>query len=730
VKLIVAKHMGFCAGVRRAVNTAYEIAESGQRCSVLGNLIHNTQVIEDLAEKGVGVILNLEEWRGEDVIIRAHGIPFYVEEEIQKRGITYIDRTCPHVKTIQKLAAESKNAGRSLIMLGDPSHPEVIGVLGYAGSDAIAIPNCESLELIDKEKSYTLVVQTTYPKKVFDNALETLKSWGVDVIAYETICKATVKRQQEAERISKIVDVMIILGDKNSANTRKLHEICQKNCSNAILVQSIHEIQLQELPKDVTMGITAGASTPPSVTKEALLVMNELEKNIEPVMDETEVSVETINEAIETGDETTVEASENTIENAEEASAEETKVETNHSDSANQTFEEMLNESLVSLHTGDVVKGTVIQVTESEITVNLGFKSDAIVAKNEFTDDANAELKDLVSPGDPIEVLVMRVNDGDGNVVASKRRLEAQTNYKLIEQAFNEKTAVVGKVQDLVKGGLIASIFGNRVFVPSSQISNRYVEDLSQFKGQELNFQILEYDRSKRRIVAGRRELAAQEQKERRDALYAVLEVGKKVDGVVSRIADFGAFVDLGGVDGLIHISELAWRRVRKVSDVLSEGDEVSVTVIDVDVEKNKISLSLKDIANNPWSNIVEKYPLGNLVEGKVVRLAPFGAFVSLEDGVDGLVHISQIAEKHVAKPEDELTVGQDITVKVTEIDEANKKISLSKKQADIELRGDVEYDDDYDDDYYDDDYDDDYDDEAEDQTPADIEDEVESTEE
>ena len=716
MKFIVAKHMGFCAGVMRAVNTAYEMSENDKKCSTYGKLIHNEQVIENLAEKGVGIIENLEEWRGEDVVIRAHGVPFFVEKEMQKRGIDYIDRTCPHVKTIQKLAAESKSLKRSLIMLGDPTHPEVIGVLAYADTDAIAIASYEDLEKIDKKKPYTLVVQTTYPKKVFDKVLETLKSWDVDVIAHETICNATVKRQQEAERISKIVDVMIVLGDKNSANTLKLHEICQKNCSNTILAQSIHQIQLQELPKGVTIGLTAGASTPPSVTKEALLVMNELEKNIEPAMEETEVNADTTNEVVD-----------NAVENAEEASVETSE----DNDPANQTFEEMLNESLVSLHTGDVVKGTVIQVTESEITVNLGFKSDAIVAKNEFTDDANAELKDLVSPGDSIEVLVMRVNDGDGNVVASKRRLEAQTNYKLIEQAFNEKTTVVGKVQDLVKGGLIASVFGNRVFVPSSQISNRYVEDLSLFKGQELNFQILEFDRSKRRIVAGRRELATLEQKERRDALYAVLEVGKKIDGVVSRIADFGAFVDLGGVDGLIHISELAWRRVRKVSDVLSEGDEVSVTVIDVDVEKNKISLSLKDISNNPWSNISEKYPVGNLVEGKVVRLAPFGAFVSLEDGVDGLVHISQIAEKHVAKPEDELSVGQDITVKVTEVDEANKKISLSKKQADMELRGDVEYDDDYDDDdYYDDDYDDDYDDEeADEQAPADIDEDAENTE-
>lgn len=359
-------------------------------------------------------------------------------------------------------------------------------------------------------------------------------------------------------------------------------------------------------------------------------------------------------------------------------------------DSDGQSFEEMLNESFVTLHTGDVVKGTVIQVTNSEITVNLGYKSDGIITKGEFTDDSNSDLSALVNIGDAIEVLVMRVNDGDGNVLVSKRRLEAQTNYKLIEQAFNDKAVVTGRIQDLVKGGLIANVFGNRVFVPSSQISNRYVEDLSVFKGKEFNFNILEFDRSKRRIVAGRRELASQEQKVRREELFASLEVGQKIEGTVSRITDFGAFIDLGGADGLVHISELAWRRVKKVSDILSVGEAVTVTVIDINPEKNKISLTLKDINNNPWNNVAEKYPVGSIVEGRVVRMAPFGAFVNLEDGVDGLVHVSQISDKHVVKPDDELSVNQLVTVKVTDVDGENKKISLSKKLADAELYGDT----------------------------------------
>ncbi|MCL2399212.1 MAG: bifunctional 4-hydroxy-3-methylbut-2-enyl diphosphate reductase/30S ribosomal protein S1 [Defluviitaleaceae bacterium] len=644
MKIIIAEHLGFCAGVAQAVDTAYEMADSiavssdtEKKCATLGPLIHNRLVTDDLAQKGIGILDSLDRWQGEELIIRAHGISPFIEQELINRNIPYVDRTCPHVKTIHRKAEESKNQKRTLIVLGQRDHPEIMGIIGYAGDDIIIAENTEDLYGLSPLRKYTLVVQTTYNREDYEQKVSLLKDCGLDVIIYDTICDATTKRQQEAERLSKIVDIMLVLGDPDSANSKKLCEICNKYCKSTFFGRNIHDIQLQDLSINDTIGITAGASTPPAVIKEALLVMSMLEKNME--------SAATKEEAL-----------------------------------SGQSFEDMLNESFVTLHTGDVVKGTVIQVTNSEITVNLGYKSDGTITRNEFTDDSNADLQDLAKPGDVIEVLVMRVNDGDGNVLVSKRRLDAQTNSKLIEQAFNEKSVVKGRILDLVKGGLIASIFGNRVFVPSSQISNRYVEDLSEFKGKEFNFNILEFDRSKKRIVAGRRDLAAQEQKALREELFASLEVGQKLEGSVSRITDFGAFVDLNGADGLVHISELAWRRVRKVSDVLAVGDKVTVTVIEINQEKSKISLTLKDIDNNPWNNVMDRYPVDSIVEGKVVRMAAFGAFVSLEDGVDGLVHVSQIAHHHVAKPEDELSVGQAITVKVTDIDIENRKIGLSKK--------------------------------------------------
>ena len=343
----------------------------------------------------------------------------------------------------------------------------------------------------------------------------------------------------------------------------------------------------------------------------------------------------------------------------------------------------MLEESLVTLHTGDVVKGTVIQVVNEEVSVNLGFKSDGIISRGEFSSDPNVIPSKTVQPGDEIEVFVVRVNDGDGNVMLSRKRIETQKGIEEIEAAYNDKTVVTGVVEKVVKGGLIAVVNGVNVFIPSSQVSNRFIEDLSVFNGQKLEFNIIEVDRVKRRFIGGRKALVEQEIAAKRAALFETIQAGSKVTGTVSRLTDFGAFVDLGGVDGLIHISEMSWGRISNPREVLKEGQTVEVFVLDVDKEKGKISLSLKDADMNPWKLAADKYAVGSIVEGKVVRMVPFGAFVELEPGVDGLVHISQIANKHVVKPEDELKVGEMIKVKVLEVNPEQKKISLSKRQAD-----------------------------------------------
>lgn len=389
--------------------------------------------------------------------------------------------------------------------------------------------------------------------------------------------------------------------------------------------------------KNDKIGITAGASTPPAIIKEVIGTMSEA-----------------LNDAVQN----------------------------NGGSEGELTFEQMLNESLTTLHTGDVVKGTVISISNEEVSVNLNYKSDGIIPKGEFSRDANVLPSKVLQPGDEIEVFVVRVNDGDGNVLLSRKRIEDQKGMEEIEAAYNNKEVITGKVTDVVKGGLITVVNGVRVFIPSSQVSNRFIEDLNVFKGQDLEFNIIELDKVKRRIIGGRKALIEKELLEKKAALFEKLEVGSKIKGTVSRITDFGAFVDLGGVDGLIHISEMSWGRITNPKEVLKEGQEVEAIILDVDKEKGKISLSLKDSSQNPWTLAVEKYPVGSITEGKVVRMVPFGAFVELEAGVDGLVHISQIANKHVVKPEDELKVGQMIKVKVLEVNAEQKKISLSKRQA------------------------------------------------
>nr|WP_294582571.1 bifunctional 4-hydroxy-3-methylbut-2-enyl diphosphate reductase/30S ribosomal protein S1 [uncultured Anaerotignum sp.] len=635
----VAESAGFCFGVKRAIEMAYEAIGVEPKLYSYGQLIHNKTVTDDLASKGLQIVEDLDGLTEGTLLIRSHGVGKALYDEAEAKGLKILDGTCPFVKKIHNIVHEKLAEGMGIIIVGDGTHPEVIGINGWCENAAVILEDEEAAktkEIPEKEK-YAVVVQTTFRQAKFDKILEILQDRGVNMEVHNTICSATEKRQTEAEELSKTVDKMIVIGGKNSSNTQKLVEICAKNCGNTVHIETICDLVLNNFGKDDKIGITAGASTPPAIIKEVVVTMSE--------------------------------ALENAVQNlggSEEA-----------------TFEQMLEESLVTLHTGDVVKGTVIQVVNEEVSVNLGFKSDGIIARGEFSSDPTVIPSKTVQPGDEIEVFVVRVNDGDGNVMLSRKRIEAQKGIEEIEAAYNDKAVVTGTVTNVVKGGLIAVVNGVNVFIPSSQVSNRFIEDLSVFNGQELEFNIIEVDRVKRRFIGGRKALVEQEIAAKRAALFETIQAGSRVNGTVSRLTDFGAFVDLGGVDGLIHISEMSWGRISNPKEVLKEGQEVEVFVLDVDKEKGKISLSLKDADKNPWKLAAEKYAVGSIVEGKVVRMVPFGAFVELEPGVDGLVHISQIANKHVVKPEDELKVGEIINVKVLEVNPEQKKISLSKRQAD-----------------------------------------------
>ncbi len=639
MQIQVAKSAGFCFGVNRAMETVQNAIGTGT-IYTYGPIIHNKTVIEDLEKQGVYVLEDLSQAApGSTIVIRSHGVGKRVYDDIHRRGLRLLDGTCPFVKKIHQIVAEAVQNGNGVIIIGNPIHPEIVGIRGWCSQAEILEEASQVAERAwDMALPYTVVVQTTFRQSKFDQIIAALQEQGLLLNVHNTICSATETRQKEAVELSQKVDKMIVIGDKHSSNTQKLYEICRKFCKNTYNIETFHDLVLNNFNGDDKIGITAGASTPSAIIKEAICVMSEIQ-----------------NEAVQ----------------------EEEK-----------TFQQMLDESFVTLHTGDIVKGTVISISNEEVSVNLGYKSDGIIARDEYSSDKNALPSKELKPGDEIEVYVVRVNDGDGNVQLSRKRLESMKGWEDLQKAFEDQTTVDGKITDVVKGGLIAMVNGVRVFIPSSQVSNRFVEDLSIYKGQTLTFNIIEMDRSKHRIIGGRRALIEKENAAKREALFASLEPGKKVTGTVSRLTDFGAFVNLGGIDGLIHISEMSWGRISNPRDVLKEGETVEVMVLDVDKEKGKISLSLKDVTENPWNKVAEKYPVGSIVEGKVVRMVPFGAFVELEVGVDGLVHISQIANKHVVKPEDELKIGEIIRVKVLDVNPEAKKISLSKREADAVVDG------------------------------------------
>ncbi|MCQ4725056.1 bifunctional 4-hydroxy-3-methylbut-2-enyl diphosphate reductase/30S ribosomal protein S1 [Anaerotignum faecicola] len=638
MEIIVAKSAGFCFGVSRAVEAVYNAVGNGD-IYTYGPIIHNKTVTDELAKKGVKIINSIDEIENGTVILRSHGVGEEVYKEIERAGIKLIDGTCPFVKKIHDIVKEDFENGCKIIIIGDSLHPEVIGINGWCRNSAVIVESAKEAETaeLDTRQKYSAVVQTTFRASRFNEIIDVLKRRISHIKVTNTICSATEKRQTEAIELSKNVDKMIVIGDRKSSNTQKLYEICKKNCDKTYNIETFEDLVLNIFNNNDKIGITAGASTPSAIIKEVIGTMSE-----------------NLNDAVQK------------IEGEEEMS-----------------FQQMLDESFVTLHTGDIVKGTVIHINNEEVSVNLGYKSDGIIPRDEYSSDVNSVPSKELQPGDEIEVFVVRVNDGDGNVLLSRKRLESMKGMEDLQKAFEEKTVVEGKVTEVVKGGIIAVVNGVKVFIPSSQISNRFVEDLSVYKGQTIEFEIIELDRSKRRIIGGRKALIEKENAAKKEALFATIEAGKKVTGTVSRITDFGAFVNLGGIDGLIHISEMSWGRITNPREVLKEGDTVEVVVLEADKEKGKISLSLKDVTPNPWSLAAEKYPVGSIVEGKVVRMVPFGAFVELEVGVDGLVHISQISSKHVVKPEDELKIGEIIKVKVLEVNTEAKKISLSKKEAD-----------------------------------------------
>ncbi|MBU5449671.1 bifunctional 4-hydroxy-3-methylbut-2-enyl diphosphate reductase/30S ribosomal protein S1 [Acetivibrio sp. MSJd-27] len=628
----VAKNAGFCFGVDRAVSATYEqLKESEKKLFTLGEIIHNEQVIADLEKKGVSVIENLKDVNPvtDKVIIRAHGVSKQIYDELEARNIEYLDCTCPYVKKIHNIVHEKFLDGYHIVVIGKSQHPEVIGINGWCENTATILYDEEKcLQDLKKYDKMAIVAQTTIDKVKFYKIIKILKNYCNEIQIFDTICSATSKRQDEAEKIAKESDVMIVVGGKDSSNSKELYLKCKHLCPQTYLIQTADQLAGKERFSGKKIGITAGASTPAYIIKEVLNIMSE-EKNIS---------------------------------NGEENFAD--------------ILEQYLNSSI---HTGQVIKGTVDRVSATEVNVNIpGYKGVGVISLDNLTDDPQVKANDLLNVGDEIEAFVIKTNDVEGIVQLSKKRVDSMKNIEKIKEAFETQEILTGKVVEINKGGLSALVNHVKVFVPNSLATERYTEDISFLMGTEVSLKIIDFNEQRRRAVGSIKAVLMEKKKEQQEKFWADAEVGKAYSGVVKSLTNFGAFVDLGGVDGLIHITELSWGRIKHPSEIVNVGDIVDVYIKDLDTENKKISLGFKKAEDNPWLKVQNEMKVGDVINVKVVRLVPFGAFAEVIPFVDGLIHISQISDKRIAKPADVLTIGEQVDAKIIELDIEKQKISLS----------------------------------------------------
>lgn len=713
MRVIVAKNAGFCFGVRRAVELARKEARERGKVYTWGKLIHNEDVVKSLSEEGILPVETLGELSaGDTLIIRAHGAPPSLYTACEERGIRTVDATCPFVERIHPIVQAAAHSGIPVYIAGKRTHPEVIGTAGWAEGKAVILETPAESEQAEVGEEGCLVAQTTLSERTFDEIASILRCRVPHLVVHNTICRTTRTRQEEAEALSKRCTKMLVLGSGGSANTVALANLCKIHCPDTKMIDCIGKIPLELFKLDDIIGLVTGASTPDPMIREVIQGMSELEKTTietneaeapaEVVAETTEQAVE---EAVVAAEEPVVAAEEKAEEavaeveaKAEEAVAEvEAKAEETVEAAAEavqevaapvkdaaEDFQQAIDSSIRRIRPGQIVTGTVIGITDSEVLVNVGYKSDGYIPRAEFSTDPEAEID--VKEGEEIDVEVVKVNDGEGNVLLSRKNVQSKKFWDDLMAEETEGKTLETVVKEVVKGGLIAEMEGGvRAFIPASHVSTKYVENLSEYVGKTVKVKVLEIDKQRKRIVASIKQVLLEEAAAREQEKWDSLVVGSKIHGIVRRITDFGAFVDIGGLDGLIHVTDAAWGRVKHPSDVLSVNQEVDVLILGVDKEKKRISLGYKQLQPKPWTMAGEKYPVGSIVEGKVVRIVPFGAFVALEPTIDGLIHISQVATRRIEKVEDELKVGDIVRCKVLEVNPEAKRISLSRKEATLE---------------------------------------------
>ena len=665
-QIILAKTAGFCFGVDRAVNLVYELVGEGKKVCTLGPIIHNAQLVADLESKGVKIIDDISQApQGYTVVVRTHGVEKSVLDELETKGIDYVNATCPFVTKIHNIV-KKQDENTVVLIAGDKNHPEVLGIKSYCKGDSYVFKNEEELtEIIQKyeiaqKNDVICVAQTTFSLNEQKKCKKIFKKLCTNCKIFDTICNATSDRQNEAEELSKNSDAMIVVGGRHSSNTCKLRDTGEANCPT-FLIETADELASLDLSKYNVIGVTAGASTPSVIIKEVLKSMSEeiKEKEVETTSAVTEEVVET-------------------AENADKA----TKPAVKASADGEASFEELLNESFKENENSKVVTGTVVRITPTEVFVDVpGRKQTGVVAFDDLSSENISKCEDVVAVGDEIQLVIMKTDDQDGVLKLSKRLFDAVKGWDEIVAAKENDEILEGQVTAVIRGGVLVSAKGTRVFVPASLTGVPRNQELSVLKDATVKFKIIDINPARRRAVGSIKVVSDAERKEKQEALWATLKVGDKVKGTVKSLTSYGAFVDLGGIDGMVHISELSWSRIKHPSEVVNVGDVVEVTIKSLDEETKKISLGFKNIEDNPWEILKRDYPVGSVVDAKIVSFATFGAFANILPTVDGLIHISQISWDRIKAPQDVLKIGDVVKAKIIEIDFDKKRVSLSMKE-------------------------------------------------
>ena len=676
-KITVAKTAGFCFGVDRAVNLVYDLINKGEKAATLGPIIHNPQMVEELEKKGVVISNSVEDVEGGyTVVIRSHGVGKDVYELLEDKGLSYCDATCPFVSKIHKIVSENTSKDIPLFIAGDEKHAEVIGIMGHSSGDVYCFDSLENLQKqLDKSNilpnsAFCVVSQTTFNQKKWEKCEFFLKKHYTNAKIFGTICSATSLRQKEAESLSEACDLMVVVGGKHSSNTAKLADICSKNCTTLLIETADELISAKEkLTSADLIGLTAGASTPAVIIKEVLTTMSETIKNEGIAVDTTAETLASAN----TQEKINTEAKKTTT--VDETAAYTEPVELTD----DMSFEELLDASFSNMNFNQKVKGVVVGITPTEVRVDIGRKQTGIIPANELSEDSSKSTSDLVKVDDELDLIIMKTNDQEGIITLSKKRFDSQKGFSKIQEAFDAQTTVPATINAVVKGGVSATAFGVRVFIPASHATLSRSESLDNLVGTDVEIKIIDIRRG-RSVVGSLKESLKEARKAQLEQIWSNIAVGNKYTGTVKSLTSYGAFVDIGGVDGMVHITELSWLRIKHPSEVVNVGDTVEVYVKDIDTEKRRISLGYKKTEDNPWEILKAKYNVGDTVKVKIVSLTSYGAFANVISGIDGLIHISQIANKHIEKTEDVLSIGEEVEVQITDIDYDAKRVSLSMR--------------------------------------------------